>query len=191
MVTIAELKRRKVISATRIDNYFTTDLEREGIAEEEFKKCGYDVVTKKKNDELNCIEYQLFNPTKKSEFNMYLGQQDNMQKAEEKAQYYIKEHNKKVISYTIEEEKRTFDTVYTLHAIVQGDEVYYNLTLNKTIQEKETKGNIVMRSNDYYFEFTDKKGETHKLYGDMFKKDMIQDNKINLTTCGVEYVLDI
>ena len=191
MVTVAELKRLKTIKATRIDNDFTSDIEKKKIAEDSFKQYGYTIVSEKKNENLNCIEYELLNPNKEASFNMYLGQCKDMAEAEANAKKYMEEDNRKVISYTIEEEKRTFDTIYTLHAKVQGDVLYFNLTLNKTIQEKETAGELVMRSKDYYFQFTDSKGEVHKLYGDMFKADMIQDKVIKLTTCNVEYVLNI
>lgn len=174
MTTVRELKARKEVQVTRVDNNFINNTDIINSFEEQAKQNNYEVLEKKLND--NYMEYVLINPNE-----------------EDIIKYYVKDNNsindilskqtQPIIKHEVKEE--------FLYITVKGRKVYFNLRLNKSYMKKQLQGKLVFRSKDYYFEFTDEENKVQKFYSSHdLKANMIKDNKIVIEEYGLEYILN-
>lgn len=66
-----------------------------------------------------------------------------------------------------------------IYIVTNGSKTYYTLRLNNPIRDRVINGKLVLRSNDYYFEYV-KDGEAHRIYGNKINKSQLLDTGITI-----------
>lgn len=174
MTTIKELKEKKEVQVTRVDNNFIDNSDIINNFEEQAKQNNYEVVEKKLNSDY--MEYVLNNPNEVNTIKYYVGSDNEL------ISRLLSEQTQPVIKHEVKED--------FLYITVKGRSVYFNLRLNASYMKKQLQGKLVFRSKDYYFEFIDEDNKKQQFFSSHdLKANMLQDNKIILKEYGLEYIL--
>lgn len=177
MTTLKELKEKKEFNVTRVDKEFMSNEDLMLIFEKEVIDAGYKITDKQVKG--SAVNYVIFNPNTVEELRYYMGSKPDV---EEFTKTILNKQTREVLSHHVEDND--------LYVKVRGEEVHHSLLLKSSYLKKEMDGKIVLRSKDYYFEYTDEDNKVHKLYSSSsLKASMIQDNKIVVEDYSVEYII--
>lgn len=175
-VTLKELKDKKEFNVTRVDKEFISNEDVMLNFEKQVIDMGYKITDKEIKG--NAVNYVILNPNAVEEVRYYMGSND----VEEFTKDILSKQTRQVLSHHVEDKD--------LYVEVQGEEFYHSLWLKSNYMKKEMNGKIVVRSKDYYFEFTDDENNIHKLYSSSnLKASMLQDNKIVVENYPIEYII--
>lgn len=177
-VTLKELKDKKEFNVTRIDKEFISNEDVILNFEKQVIDMGYKITDKQVKG--NAVNYVILNPNAVEELRYYMGSNPDV---EEFTKSILNKQTREVLSHHVEDND--------LYVKVQGEEFYHSLWLKNSYLKKEMNGKIVLRSKDYYFEYTDEDNKVHKLYSSSsLKASMIQDNKIVVENYPIEYIIE-
>ena len=177
---LKDLKAMKEIKVQRIDNNFIPDNEIIENFEKQVKNEGLEILDVKESGTNR--EYVLF---KSGEYTHKYALASWHKTDEEKDNFLkdiVSEIDLKVIKSYRDDE--------FIYIVTDGSKIYYTLRLNSPDRQKVLNGMLVIRSNDYYFEYINKENRVCKMFGDVIKKEQLLNDRIVIKNkyVNVEYI---